>query len=81
MYSLTGLAAVVCIFGLPIIAICGFIFLRALKILKGDPSRQSREAVMEETRLLHELHDGLQRMEQRIEALETIILDQPRKDR
>ena len=80
MYSLTGLAAVVCIFGLPILAICGFIFLRALRILKGDPNQRSREAAMEEIRLMQELHDGLQRMEKRVEALETIILDQSRKE-
>jgi phage shock protein B len=70
----------VCIFGLPILAICGFIFLRALRILKGDPNQRSREAAMEEIRLMQELHDGLQRMEKRVEALETIILDQSRKE-
>lgn len=81
MGEIAGILAVLFIFGLPVIAVCGFIFLRALRIIKGDPRQRGREAQKEETRLMQELHEGLLRMEQRIEALETIILDPSRKER
>jgi phage shock protein B len=81
MHSVGGILAVLFIFGLPVIAVCGFIFLRALRIIKGDPNQRNRETQVEEMRLMQDLHDGLQRMERRIEALETIILDRPRKER
>jgi phage shock protein B len=78
MHDLTGILAIVFIFGLPAIALCGFILLRALRILKGDPAERSRAALAEDARLMQEIHEGLLRMEERIEALETIVLDHPR---
>jgi len=35
----------------------------------------NRQAQAEETRLMQELHEGLEKMEERIEALETILLE------
>ncbi|RJP20398.1 MAG: phage-shock protein [Candidatus Abyssobacteria bacterium SURF_5] len=34
-----------------------------------------------ETQMIQELHDGLLRMEKRVEALETILLERERKER
>ena len=36
---------------------------------------------IDETRLIQELHGGLLRMEKRIEALETILLERERKEK
>lgn len=40
----------------------------------------SREAQASEAQFIQELHDGLSKMEQRVEALETILLDRERKE-
>ena len=61
------------------LAIVGSTILMAIKILKGGVSRKGRQSQAEEARLIQEIYQGLSRMESRIEALETIILD--RKDR
>jgi len=45
-----------------------------LRMLFGDSSKRSRTLSYEEERLLQELHHGLLRLEERIEALETIML-------
>jgi phage shock protein B len=44
----------------------------AVKFMGGSTSRQQRDS---EAHLMQEIHDGLMRMEQRIEALETIVLE------
>ena len=54
-----------------------------LKILKGGGSRKkqgNQSNQTEETKIIQEIYKGLSRMEERIESLETIILDHDRKD-
>ena len=80
MHELTGIVAVIFIFGLPMLAVAGFILLRALRIWKGDPVERSRQASAEEARLIQEIHEGLLKMERRIESLETIVLDRTDKE-
>ncbi len=63
---------------IPILVILGVIFLIALKILKGKSSGGGQQNSVEETQLIQDIHHGLQRMEQRIEALETILLEAER---
>lgn len=66
--------AIIMIFGIPIVAIiCGTI---ATVINK----RSSRNEDPEQTRMIQEIYHGLERMEQRIEALETILFDSNRKE-
>lgn len=68
--DIIGLVAVILLFGTPAIAIiCGTLvaLCRRKKPAAVDP---------QETKLIQEIHHGLSRMEQRIEALETIIFDQ-----
>jgi phage shock protein B len=44
--------------------------------LKGGGSiRQGEPLNADETRLIQELHQGMARMEKRVEALETILMD------
>jgi len=63
------------------LAIIGSTILMAIKILKGGLSRKGQRFQAEETRMIQEMYRGLSRMEERVEALETIILDRERKDR
>jgi phage shock protein B len=54
--------------------ICGTI-LFAIKFRHGGLSSRSREAQGEETRMIQEIYQGLSRMEARVEALETILME------
>jgi len=54
--------------------ICGTI-LFAIKSRHGGLSSRSREAQGEETRMIQEIYQGLSRMEARVEALETILME------
>jgi hypothetical protein len=64
-----------------VLAIIGSTILMAIKILKGGLSRKGQKVQAEEARIIQEIYQGLSRMETRVEALETIILDRERKDR
>lgn len=69
-----GIIAIVSVFAVPIIAIiCGTIITLSKK-------SHSKESNPEDIKLIQELHQGLGQMEKRIEALETILYDQHRKD-
>jgi len=61
------------------LAIIGSTILMAIKILKGGASRKGQQFQADEARMIQEMYQGLSRIEERVEALETIILD--RKDR
>ncbi len=63
------------------LAIIGSTILMAIKIIKGGLSRKGQRLQAEEARMIQEMYQGLSRMEERVEALETIILDRERKDR
>jgi phage shock protein B len=59
--------------------ICGTI-LFAIKIRHGGLSSRSREAQGEETRMIQEIYQGLSRMEARVEALETILMEHQERE-
>jgi phage shock protein B len=50
------------------------------RVLKGGISRTSQRFETEEATMIQEMYQGFSRMEQRVEALETIILDRERKE-
>ena len=64
-----------------ILAIVGSTILIGIKIVKGGVSRKSQKFQADEAKMIQEIYQGLSRMEGRVEALETIILDRERKDR
>lgn len=70
------------IFGGSVLAlvIIGSTILMAIKILKGGLSQKGQKLQTDEARMIQEIYQGLSRMEGRVEALETIILDRERKD-
>lgn len=78
-----GVLIVAIVFGgsVLVLAIIGSTILMAIKILKGGLSRKGQKVQTEEARMIQEIYQGLSRMEGRVEALETIILDRERKDR
>jgi phage shock protein B len=61
------------------LAIIGSTVLMAIKIIKGGFSRKGQKFQADETKMIQEIYQGLSRMEERVEALETIILDRDRK--
>ena len=78
-----GIIALSIIFGgsVLILAIIGSTILMAIKFFKGGVSGKSRRDQADEAKMIQEIYKGLSRMEERVEALETIILDRERKDR
>jgi phage shock protein B len=44
----------------------------------GGPKKRQGEEI-EETRLIQEIHHGLSKMDSRVEALETLLLDDDRR--
>jgi len=57
------------------LAIIGSTILMAIKLIKGGFSRKDQQFQTDEARVIQEIYQGLSRMEERVEALETIILD------
>ncbi|WP_428562260.1 MAG: hypothetical protein ACP59X_20930 [Solidesulfovibrio sp. DCME] len=56
------------------LVILGVIFLLGIRLLRpGAPKPGGNDA--EEARLLQEIHRSLSRLEERVEALETLVLD------
>ena len=63
------------------VAIIPGTILVAIKLIKGGISRTDRKQQAEETKMIQEIYQGLSRMEERVEALETILLDRDGKER
>lgn len=62
-----------------ILAIIGSTILMGLKIVKGGLTSKNRKTQTDEARMMQEIYQGLARMEERVEALETIIMDRERE--
>ena len=71
------------VFGTAVLAlvVIGGTILMAIKIIKGGVFRENRKQQADEARMIQEIYLGLSQIEERVEALETIILDHDRKDR
>lgn len=63
------------------LAIIGSTILMAIKIIKGGVSRTGQKSQAEEAKMIQEIYEGMSKMEQRIDSLETIILGSKREDR
>jgi phage shock protein B len=61
------------------LAIIGSTILMGIRIVKGGVSHKGQAYQADETRMIQELYQGLSKMEERVDALETILLDQERK--
>jgi len=58
-------------------AVIGGTIILSIKLLKGGSSRKTQT---EDSRIIQETYQGLARMEERVEALETILLDRKNKE-
>ncbi|MDY0375027.1 MAG: phage-shock protein [Desulfobacterium sp.] len=66
--------------GLVFLAIvCGAIIL-VIRMVKGGLSPDQKEEKNEEARMIQEIYQGLSRMEQRVDALETILMEHGKKE-
>ena len=64
-----------------LLAIVAGTVLFALRILKGQGiSRKDRRQMADEARMVQEIYQGMSELENRVEALETILLDGEEKD-
>ncbi len=59
-------------------AVIGGTIVISIKLLKGGASRKNQ---VEDSKIIQEIYQGLSRMEERVEALETILLDREKRDR
>jgi len=58
-------------------AVIGGTIVMSIKLLRGGGSRKDQA---EDSKIIQEIYQGLSRMEERVEALETILLDRKKKD-
>ena len=62
------------------LAVIGSTILMGLKIIRGGAISRGQKEETDETKMVQEIYQGLADMEERVEALETILLDRE-KDR
>ena len=60
------------------LAVIGATLLMAIKIIKGGVSRKQQQTEAQEARMIQEIYQGLSKLEARMEALETIVIDHKR---
>jgi hypothetical protein len=57
------------------LAVIGSTILMGIKIVKGGVRPQEQKTQTDEARIIQEIYQGLARMENRVEALETLIIE------
>ena len=62
------------------LAVVGGTILMSIRLRQGGLSRKDREEQMNEAEMIQEIYNGLSKMEQRVESLETILMDRPGKE-
>jgi len=73
--------AIIMVLAIPLAAIMGGMIVAIIKLLKSDGSARSRRLNEEETRIMQEIYRGLEKMEKRVETLETILLEREGRDK
>jgi phage shock protein B len=63
------------------LAIIPVTILFAIRIVKGRVPGKNQALADEEARMIQEIYHCLEKMEARVEALETLLLDKERKDK
>ncbi len=64
------------------LATVGLIVIGIIRAAKtGGISKKDRKTQDEETRMIQDIYHGLSKMEERVEALETILIERKKKDR
>jgi len=68
----TAALGIILAIGLPVL--CGTI-VALVAIIKGSSAIKSKQLDAEETRLLQEIHQSMSKLEKRIDALETLVIE------
>ncbi len=64
-----------------LIATLGLMIIGIIKAAKaGGLSKKEKQIQSEETKMIQDIYYGLSKMEERVEALETILIERQRKD-
>lgn len=66
--------------GLVFLAVVCAAIILVIRIVKGGLSPEQKEEKNEEARMIQEIYQGLSRMEERVEALETILMEYGKKE-
>ncbi len=62
------------------LTVVGGTILMAIKLRHEGVSRRDQQSQAEEAGMIQEIYNGLARMEERVESLETILMDRKGKD-
>lgn len=63
------------------IATVGLVIIGIIRVSKsGGLSGKDKQAQAEETRMIQDIYHGLSKMEERVEALETILIERQKKE-
>jgi phage shock protein B len=65
---------------IPLLLVVGVVVIGILLVLRIGSSARDKRLEEQEARTMQELYQGMEKMEKRVEALETILLDRERKD-
>ena len=63
------------------LAVVGGTILMSIRLRHGGLSKKDRQQEGDEAEMIQEIYSGLSRMEQRIDALETILMDRSGKEK
>jgi phage shock protein B len=79
---MTSVFIVAIIFGSIVVAlgIIGGTILMGIKMRRSGFSHRNRQNEADEARMIQEIYSGLSRLEERVESLETILMDRQGKD-
>lgn len=64
-----------------LLAIIPVTILSAIKIIKGRVPGRNQALADEEAKMIQEIYRSMEKMEARVEALETLLLEKERKDK
>ncbi len=62
------------------VAVVVILILILVRLFRGPRGQKAQEEQVDEARMIQELYQGLNRLEGRLESLETLLLDQERKE-
>ncbi len=62
------------------LAVVGGTLLMLVRLRQGGLSKKDREQQVGEAEMIQEIYSGLSKMEKRIDALETILMDRQQKE-
>jgi len=68
--------------GMLLLATLGLVIIGVIRAAKtGGLSKKERQAQTDETKMIQDIFNGLSKMEERVEALETILIERQKRDR